>query len=316
MTEVVHTFISKFQPLADPFRLRLVAAFAAVYIIWGSTYLGIRFAVETLPPFFMASARFLIAGSILYGWAHWRGAGRPALWQWGPAVVVGVLLILGGNGGVTWAEQTVPSSLAALLIATEPIWISLLDWLRPGGLWPGWSAITGLLLGFAGVALLIGPGLILAENPGSTVGVVVVLLASFSWAAGSIYSRQAKLPDSPYMAAAMQMLAGGALMGLAGFLTGEAARFDPAGISLRSLLAFAYLLVFGSLVAFTAYLWLLRVVKPSRVATYAYVNPIIAVLLGWSLGGEPLSLRMLAAMVIIITAVVILTTARSPATKS
>ncbi len=300
----------------NPSTLKLVAAFGAVYIIWGSTYLGIRFAIETLPPFLMSGVRFLIAGGLLYGWVLLRGAPRPGRRAWLAAGTVGALLLLGGNGAVTWAEQTVPSGLAALLIATEPLWITLLDWARPGGTRPGPRAAGGLALGFVGVALLVGPVALGDAGGVDPVGAVVVVLAALSWAAGSLYALYAPLPSWGLQATGMQMLAGGALLTGAGLLSGEWGEVDLAGVSLRSALAFLYLLFFGSLVAFSAYAWLIKVAPPSRVATYAYVNPVVAVFLGWALAGESVTLRTVVAAAIIVTAVALITTYRTRAEES
>jgi len=286
-----------------------MAAFAAIYLIWGSTYLGIRIAIETLPPFFMAGVRFLVAGGLLYIWARLRGAPRPTRSNWGATLIIGGLLLLGGNGGVTWSEQTVPSGLVALLVALVPLWVVVIDWLRPGGVRPSAPIIGGLVLGLAGMVLLIGPGDI---GGGSSVGLVdtlVLMGASLSWSIGSVYSRYAALPESPLMTTAMEMLCGGALLSALGGLTGEWSRLDLGVVSLRSIFALAYLIVFGAIVAFSAYTWLLRVVPPARAATYAYVNPVVAVVLG-ALAGEPLTARTLIAAVIIIIAVVLITTYR------
>lgn len=284
----------------------IVAAFLAIYLIWGSTYLGIRIAIETLPPLLMAGLRFLIAGALLYGWARLRGAPRPAAAHWRSAFVVGALLFLFGNGGVVWAEQWVDSGLAALMIATEPLCIVLLAWLAPGGTRPGARVIAGLFIGFAGVALLVGGG----TGPGGLdlAGAAILVLAALCWAAGSIYSPRAPFPSSQILSTAMTMLGGGALLTLAGLLHGEAARVTEAALSLRSVLAFGYLVVFGSIVGFSAYRWLLEVTTPTRVSTYAYVNPAVAVLLGWALAGEKVGAQTLLAGGIIVLAVVLIVT--------
>lgn len=289
----------------------MIAAFAAVYVIWGSTYLAIKFAIETLPPFLMSGVRFLIAGAALTIWARWRGgAARPAREHWRSAIVVGALLFLGGNGGVVWAEQFIPSGLAALLVATEPLWIVLLSWLRPGGKRPAGLTALGLAAGFGGVWLLIGPGIAAgggAAGGAATLGVIAVIAAAFSWALGSIYSLRAPFPESPFLTSGMQMLAGGALLSLLGLFSGEWARVDVGRASALSIGAFLYLIVFGSIIAFTAYSWLLRVATPARAATYAYVNPVVAVLLGWALAGESLTPRMLLGAGIIVASVALLT---------
>lgn len=293
--------------------LKVAIALAAVYLIWGSTYLAILFAIETLPPFLMASARFLFAGGLLYAWARWKGAPRPSLAHWRSAALIGMFLLLGGNGGVVWAEQRVESGLAALLVSTEPLWIVLLVWLLPGGHRPTMRVVTGLLLGFAGLVLLV--------NPGSTTGGVdllgaaVIVLAALSWAWGSLYGQRAKLPESPLLTTGIQMLCGGGLLFLASLVTGEPAGFDPAAVSLKSMLALGYLVVFGSLVAFTAYVWLLRAASPVLVSTYAYVNPVVAVFLGWALAGEPLTAGTLIAAAVILSGVALITSSQAKSLK-
>ncbi len=291
-----------------PSRILVAAAFAAVYTIWGSTYLAIRVAVETLPPFLMAGVRFLIAGSLLYAIARWRGAPPPRRSHWRPALIIGGLLLLGGNGGVVWAEQVVPSGITALMVTAVPLWMVLLHWAGPGGVRPSGLEIVGLVLGLVGVAVLVDPVSLSGSEPVNPVGAVVLILASLSWAIGSLYSRRAKLPDSPLMATAIEMLAGGALLLVAGIGTGEAAKFNAEDVSLQSVLALAYLVVFGALVGFTAYIWLLGVSTPAKVSTYAYVNPVIAVLLGWAVLAEPLTGKTLLAMVVIVSGVVLITT--------
>jgi drug/metabolite transporter (DMT)-like permease len=295
---------------ATPRRGLVIAAFAAVYTLWGSTYLAILFAIETLPPFLMASTRFLVAGGILYGVMRMRGDAAPSRVHWRAAFVVGTLLLLGGNGGVVWAEQRVPSGVAALLVAIVPCWMVLLEWLRRGGTRPTALVVAGLVLGTAGLAILVGPE-VFGEGRVDRVGAAVLLVASFSWATGSIYSRNAPLPSSPLLTTGMQMLAGGACLAALGIVLGEPARIDFAGVSARSALALLYLIVFGSLIGYSAYIWLLRVSTPAKVATYAYVNPIVAVLLGWLLAGEALTGRMALAAAVIVSGVALITMARA-----
>lgn len=295
----------------------VIAAFAAIYLIWGSTYLAIRFAIETMPPLIMAGVRFLIAGGLLYGWTRLRGTPRPTGTNWRAAALIGALLLLGGNGAVTWAEQWVPSGLAALLIATEPLWIVLLIWLR-GGDRPTAGVAGGLVLGLIGIALLVGPGELLGGSHLDPVGAGAILLASVSWAAGSLYAQRAPMPATPLLGTGMEMLIGGALLLLAGLATGEGAQLHLEALSLRSGLALGYLIVFGSIVAFSAYVWLLRVVPPARAATYAYVNPVVAVFLGWALAGEvitPLTL-VAAAVIVIAVALIVMQQARGSSRPS
>lgn len=281
----------------------------AIYVIWGSTYLAIRYAVQTIPPFLMAGARFAIAGGLLYFWRRSAGDPAPSRREWRGAGIAGVLLLTLGNGGVAWAEQRLASGLAALLIGTTPLWLVLLDWLRPGGVRPGRLAVLGLLVGFGGIILLIGPG----QTGGGQVdliGAAAVVVATVAWAIGSIYGRGAIFPASPLMGTASEMLAGSAGLLLAGTLSGEWGRLNLAGIAPSSLIGVAYLIVFGSLIAFSAYVWLLRVAPLSLVSTYAYVNPVVAVFLGGLIAHEPLGLRTLIAAGIILGSLVITNLAR------
>ncbi|HZI66750.1 MAG TPA: drug/metabolite exporter YedA [Thermoanaerobaculia bacterium] len=288
-----------------PTQGKLLAAFASVYLIWGSTYLAIRFAIETMPPHLMAAVRFLVAGAILYAWARWRGAPRPTLTNWRAATVVGGFLLLGGNGAVVWAETRVPSGLTALLVAMVPIWMLVLEMLpRLGGRKPRAAVVAGILLGLIGLFVLVAPGRLAGRV--DPLGAAVLLLGCLCWAFGSLYSRGAALPKSGFLAAAMEMVAGGVLLLLFGLATGQAEEVALSAISARSLLSLAYLTVFGSLVGFTAYIWLLGATTPARVSTYAYVNPIVAVLLGWAFANEPMSLRTLIAAAVIIGAVALI----------
>jgi drug/metabolite transporter (DMT)-like permease len=285
----------------------VVAAFAAVYVIWGSTYLAIRFAIETIPPFLMAGARFLIAGGVLYGWLRARGVERPTRVNWVAATVVGGLLLLGGNGAVVWAEQRVPSGIASLLAATVPLWMVLLDWIGPKGTRPGAWVSAGIALGLAGIVLLVGPGTFAGGAPIDHVGAAALVLGSLAWAAGSLYARRGRLPASPLLGTAMQMLAGGALLVVTALFTGELGAVSTATISLKSAGALLYLVIFGSLIGFTCYIWLLRVSTPARVSTYASVTPVVAVVLGWAFAGEPLTMRTLIAAAVIVGAVALIT---------
>jgi drug/metabolite transporter (DMT)-like permease len=299
-----------------PSRFKLVIAFAAIYVVWGSTYLAILFAIETLPPFLMASARFLIAGALVYAWARLHGrAARPTREQWRATAVVGVLLLLGGNGLVVWAETRVPSGVTALLIGMLPCWMVLFDWLRPRGVRPGPQIVLGLVLGLAGLVWLIGPDSLMGGGRVDLLGALALLVAEVSWAAGSIYSRHAPLPPAPFLSTAMQMLAGGVALLIASIALGEPWHMDPFGFSLRSILAWVYLIVFGSIVAYSAYVWLVRVSTPARVSTYAYVNPVIAVFLGWLLADEALTARMLIAAAVIVGGVVLITLAPARAAR-
>jgi drug/metabolite transporter (DMT)-like permease len=293
---------------------KIILAFAAVYIVWGSTYLAIKYAIGTLPPFLMASTRFLIAGAILFGWGMFRDRKsvttcKPTFKQWRRALLIGALLLLGGNGGVTWAEGYLSSGFAALLIASEPLMVVLLNWFT-GGSKPNAKVTLGLFTGLAGVALLVSGAFSggTANKSMSLIAAGVVIAASLSWAGGSIASIRRPVQTSPSVASGMQMLCGGVLLFLMGIVHGDFARLDLKQASLASIAAFLYLIVFGSIVAFTAYSWLLRNVSPARAATYAYVNPVVAVLLGWAIASEPVTLRMLLAAAIIVASVALITT--------
>jgi drug/metabolite transporter (DMT)-like permease len=289
----------------------VAAALGIVYVVWGSTYLGIALAIETLPPLLMSAARFLLAGAILYV-VTVRGAERPPARQWLWATATGVPLLALGNGGVTWAQQTVPSGIAALLIATVPLWIALLDRLVWGRRL-GWQATLGIVVGFVGVAMLVRPG---GAGETDVVGAVTLVLAALAWATGTLLSRSAGLPPRPLQAAGMQMLTGGGVLVLGGIAAGELGEVRLEETSAESALAFLYLVAFGSILAFTCYQWLLRNTRTSLVATYAYVNPVVAVALGWAWLDEAIAARTLVAGAIILAAVAVIVSARTaPSTE-
>src|SRR5213595_983614 len=295
-----------------PRKIRIVIAFAALYLIWGSTYLGIRFAIETIPPFLMAGTRFLIAGLIMYAIAWSQGIGKSSWANWRTSLIIGACLLLGGNGGVTISEKYIDSGLAALIVAIVPIYIVLLGWAT--GMAPRptpivWVALMG---GFIGVGILFGPALHFSPNGGRqpAVGISILLVSSFVWSAGSLYSRVAKHAASPFLTAAQQMICGGILLLLAGVVTGELPRFHPGCFSILSLGSFVYLVIIGAVVGYTAYIWLLRHCDPAKVATYAYVNPIVAVLLGTFFAGETVTVRTLIAAALIIGSVALIITAQ------
>ena len=298
-----------------PSRLHLVVAFASVYVIWGSTYLAIRFAIETMPPLLMAAARFLTAGSILYGWSRASGAARPTWAQWRGATVVGSLLLVGGNGAVVVAEQWIPSGLTALLVAAVPLWMVLIDTVWGDRVRPTGRVVSGLVAGFGGVALLAGAPGAGAGGAQEYFGVALLLAGSFAWATGSIVSRHVERPPRPRLFVGMQMLVGGALLVPAGAALGEFGHLDVAGISAVSWWALAYLIVFGAIIGYSAYIWLLTAVPPALAGTYAYVNPVVAMFLGWWLASEPVSSRSLLAAAVIIGSVVIITTERPRPTR-
>jgi drug/metabolite transporter (DMT)-like permease len=300
--------------MAAPKRSLVIIAFAALYVIWGSTYLGIRFAIETIPPFLMAGARFVLAGVIMYAIAWSTGASRSrSTWaNWGTSFVIGACLLLAGNGGVTISEQYIESGLAAVIVAIVPIYIVLLGWVTGMARRPTpfmWMALAG---GFFGVAILFGPALhfqsINGRNP--AIGILILLVSTFIWSAGSLYSRIAKHAASPFLTAAQQMICGGILLLLAGVVTGELPRFHAGSVSMLSLGSFIYLVLIGAVVGYTAYIWLLRHCDPAKVATYAYVNPIVAVLLGTFFAGEILTMRTLIAAGFIIGSVALVITAQ------
>lgn len=282
-------------------------AIISVYIVWGSTYLAIRFAVQTMPPFLMASIRFLIAGSLLYFVRRVLGDPPPTRREWGSASIIGIFLLAGGNGGVVWAEQWVVSGTAALLVATAPLWMILIDTLHPHGLKYNHWVFLGVLLGFAGIFILIQPFQSTHQMDIHITGAVVLLLASLFWSIGSLYSRHAKLPSSPLLGTGMEMLAGGGGLLLLGMMTGELKQLSLTSISKESWLGLLYLIVFGSLIGFTAYTWLLRNAPTPLVSTYAYVNPIVAVFLGYFIAEEPLTFRILIATVLVVGSVAFLT---------
>jgi drug/metabolite transporter (DMT)-like permease len=279
-------------------RWKIAIAFFAVYICWGMTYLAMRVAVVDIPPHLMSGSRFVLAGTLLYAWARRRGHAAPTPAHWRSAAVVGAFLLLGGNASVAWAEQRVPSGLAAVLIAVAPIWMVGMEWGR-GGSRPRMPVIVGLLLGLAGVALLVSSRGS-AEGPVDLVGATVLVLAAASWAWGSVWSKTAELPASPFIATSIEMLAGGILILGTAALVGQLNGFDPSRVSPAAAASWGYLVVFGSLVGFTAYIWLLGVTSIAKAGTYAYVNPVVAVVLGWAILDEPVSGRMLVAAAIIL----------------
>lgn len=296
--------------------LSIWAGLIAIYIVWGSTYLAIRFVVETMPPFLAAGFRFLIAGAVLYAFTRLRGDKAPERIEWRSAAIVGLFLLLGGNGLVMWAEQRVASGIAALMIASVPLWIALLDSIRPGGRRINGWVVAAILAGFSGILVLIGPAQLLGiEGDVDLLGLLALLLASFFWAVGSLYNRGAKLPDSALLGTGMQMLIGSLGLLLLGTLTGEWAQLDLHAVTTRSWLGFAFLVVFGSWVGFGSYIWLLRVAPTMLVSTYAYVNPLVAILLGSLLAGEQLTTRILLAALFILGSVVVITLKQPVSTK-
>jgi drug/metabolite transporter (DMT)-like permease len=292
-------------------------ALLALYIVWGSTYLAIRFSVETIPPFLHAALRFLVSGAILYIWRRAAGDPAPTFGNWKSTAMVGTALLLGGNGLVAWAEQTVPSGIAALMVSTSPFWLVLFEALRAGGARPTWQAILGLIVGFGGVFILIGPAEITGTKAGyDTFGAILLLLAPLFWSMGSIYAKGADLPKSTLLSTGMQMLTGAVALFLVSTLRGELNGFSFGAVSLRSWLGLTYLITFGSLVGFVSYGWLLHNAPISLMSTYAYVNPVVAVFLGSLLADEPLNGRILVAAAIIIGSVIVINSARQVKVKT
>jgi drug/metabolite transporter (DMT)-like permease len=302
--------------MRQPTRLAILLAFAALYLIWGSTYLGIRLAIDSIPPFLMAGSRYFTAGLILYGMARARGATRPPAITWRSSLIVGGFLLLGGNGGVTIAERYVETGLAAVIVATVPIYIVLLSWATGATPRPRLPVLLGLAGGFIGVGILMEPSLHFSANesrhPG--IGMLILLVASLLWSIGSLYSRSAENADSPFLAAGQQMICGGVLLLLAGLITRE--KFQLAAVSAHSIWAWVYLVLIGAIIGFTAYIYLLRHCDPAKVATYAYVNPIVAVILGALFAGEHLTSRTIVAAALIIGSVAMVITAQQLGPKS
>jgi len=302
-----------------PSRAALIAGFAAIYLIWGSTYLGIRIVVETIPPFLMAAVRFLVAGAIVAGFIAVTRGFRATRKQWRDNAIVGGFLCLGGNGLVSWAEEQVPSGIATLIISAGPVFIVLMDWaahafFRDGkrGTKPPAITFVGLALGFIGLAVLVGPDVLASGVEGLNPWRVLGLLgATFFWGCGMIYMKYASEPAEPFTASAIQMMTGSGWLIVVSFLTGEWSRFDPAAITTRSIVAWVYLVIFGSLIAFSTFTWLMKHSTPAKVSTYAYVNPVVAVFLGWLVLHEQVSSRIFVAAAIIIAGVVVITVTKN-----
>jgi len=283
----------------------VLAAFGAVYLVWGSTYLAMRVGIESIPPLMLAGLRHFTVGVVLYPILRWKTGVRPTATHWKTAAVTGVLLLFVGNGGVCWAEQVVPSGITALLVAMVSLWLVIVDWLRPGGHRPAPKVLLGLVLGFGGMALLVGPANLGGSERVDLRGVAVLVVACFAWACGSLYSKHGGMPSSALLGVAMQGLVGGAVLLVAGLLSGEFHHFHFGAVTSRSWIALAYLIVFGSGMGFTSYLYILKKSTAARVATYALVNPVVALILGWLIADETISLRTVAAAIVILTAVVL-----------
>ncbi len=297
------------QPPTSRSSTLVIIAFGLVYVVWGSTYLAIRVGIESFPPLLLAGSRHLLTGLILYPMLRWKTGVRPTAAHWRMSFITGFLLLFIGNGGVCLAERTVPSGVTALLVATVSLWMVLVDWLRPGGTRPGLRVLAGLLLGFGGLALLVGPKNLGGSGSVDPFGVGILVVASLAWASGSVYSKHAGGPGSPLLGVAMQSLAGGACLWIAGIVSGEVGTLHLRAISARSWVALGYLIAFGSMVGFTAYIYILKKSTATRVATYAFVNPVVALFLGWLLVGESITLRTVVAAAVILTAVLLVITA-------
>jgi drug/metabolite transporter (DMT)-like permease len=300
------------QPQPQPPRIYLILAFAAVYLIWGSTYLAIRFSIQSFPPFLMSGVRYFVAGSIMYIIARASGSPAPLRVHWRSAAIIGALLLLMGNGLIAWAEEKVPSGMTALMVATVPLWFVVLYWLFFNGPKPSLRIIAGLILGFGGIFILIGPDQLTGDGHLPFIRLAAIVIATIGWTFGSLYAKGAKLPSSAVLVTGMQMFCGGVFMVIAGSLKGEWADFQPAQVSYASIVALVYLIIFGSMIGFSAYSWLVRVAPPSKVSTYAYVNPVIAVFLGWAMGGEKLQWYALVGAAAIVLSVIIITSAPKP----
>lgn len=286
-------------------KLNLITGFAAIYLIWGSTYLAIRFAVETLPPLMMASVRFFGGAAIFFVWANFRKAPSITGRQFGWAFFTGVLMLGIGGGAVHWAEQYVPSGLAALLVTSVPLMIVGLDWLRPGGVRPSPIVMIGLVMGLTGIFLLVKPQADIIDQSGYLAGAIVILIGAIAWSLGTLISRHADLPKSQLLATAIKLFAGGSMLAVASLIADESVLLSLDAVTMRSILSLVYLITFGSL-AFAAYNWLLKASTPAKVSTYAYVNPVVAVILGTVLAGESLSTLTVVAMVVITAAVFVI----------
>lgn len=314
-TFVVHVSSSN-EALSAPAPVtsgRVILAFAAVYVIWGTTYFALGEVVHTVPPLFMTSVRFIAAGTVLYLWRRTHGAAKPEARHWMHAAWISALLLLGGYGLTAWAQQRVPSGLTALLVSISPVNMVLIEWLRPGGKRPGGAVFAGLALGVAGMALLIGPARLEAAREADLLSALACVLASLCWSSGSVLGRLVVQAPDVFLAAAMQMLIGSVLLLGASAATGEFSRLDPAILTAEAVGGWIYLTVAGSLIAFSAYVYLLKVSTPARVSTYAYVNPAVAVFVGWAFGGELVTPRMLVAAALLLGGVALITAWRGRA---
>jgi len=281
------------------------AAIVTVWLAWGGTYLGIKWAVETIPPVLMAAGRAFVAGAVLYAWARARGAPRPTARHWKSAAIAGFIMLVAGNAFLIWAERTVPSGLAALVVGASPLYFVVLDWWFFGGGKPGGAAAWGIAVGLLGLVILIGPDL--TARGATFAGIIALLVANFGWTFGGLYSRSALLPASAPLATAMQMLAAAPVLLVASGALGEWRGFDPAQVTARSLWSMAFLIVVGSWIGYSAFTTSMRIAPTALASTYAFVNPVVAVVVGWALGGEAVGPRMLLASAVVIGGVILVT---------
>jgi drug/metabolite transporter (DMT)-like permease len=298
------------QPTAHP-RWKTLLAFAIIYFVWGSTFLAIRVGVAEVPPFLLAGMRFVIAGALLFGWMRASGTASPTLREWGAATLLAVLIFVGDYGMVFWAERRVPSGITAVMMATIPVFMTLSEILIMKTQRLTLRLGAALLVGIGGVAVLVSHAAHFGDAPVDTVGAGALIVAGISWAVGSILTRKVTLPSSKAMSSGAQMLAGGVLLTMIAGLLGEFKGFHPEAVSLKAWLCLVYLIVAGSIIAFTAYVWLIHHESPTKVGTYAYVNPVVAVILGYWLGGETIGVRTILGTLLVLVSVVVITTASS-----
>ena len=282
-------------------QMRLLGAFLCVFVFWGTNFLAIRYMVETIPPFMAMGVRSVVAGVILYAWGRLRGGTRPDRTEWKAAALVGTFFFLGAHGTLAWGETRVPSGIAALVMATIPVWLVLLDWLGAGGKRPGFGVWLGLAFGMAGLVVLTDPRTL--QGPGSLAGFLVLAASAPCWAIGSIIARGQPKTQPLTMLTGMQLMSGGTMLLVASLVAGELRGFEVTSVSTRSLVALLYTIVFGSVLTLTAYLWLLGVVSAALVGTYAFINPMIAVAIGWAFAGETVTPRVAIAGALILLGV-------------
>jgi drug/metabolite transporter (DMT)-like permease len=307
------TIVSQTTPLS--LRVKIAIAFCAIYVIWGSTFLATRFAVRTIPPFVVSGSRFFLAGVVLFCFARTRTSEKVTVRMWASATVMGTLFFVICHGGLSWAAQHVPSGISALLMASVSMWTALIEIVTRSKSRPGVRVMVSLLVGFVGITLLVVKPELLAGSHVGSLGATVALIGAFSWALGTVLTKRVPRPESTILSAGMQMMCGGGLLLIVAMVSGQTAGWNPQGISSQGLLAMAFLTLIGSLVGFTCYVWLLGQCSPTQVATYAYVNPIIALILGWAIAGEQLTERSLIASVIVVGAVASIITARRVTTS-